>query len=319
VGKKAEGEQSVATADTAFPAAARNAGQTDFTALAALAGAVLLWSGTFIAMKLVLEVFHPVFMIFARMCGSVLLLFPFLRAWSRKTPYAGGDWRIIALMVICEPCLYFMFEGYALRYTTASQAGLVTSLMPLMVGVGAFLFLGERLSLRAWLGFFLAVGGVALLSFTGESDESAPNALLGNGLELCAMLMGTVYTLCVRKLAGYPPFFICAMQAGAGALFFGLMIVVTGAPLPEALPPLTPLLALVFLCFSTVLAYGLYNTGVARLSAARAAAWINLIPALTLFMGITFLGESLTQVQALAVLPILGGVLLTQVRGRRRA
>jgi drug/metabolite transporter (DMT)-like permease len=35
-------------------------------------------------------------------------------------------------------------------------------------------------------------------------------------------------------------------------------------------------------------------------------------------MGITFLGESLTPIQALAVLPILGGVLLTQLRPRRR-
>jgi drug/metabolite transporter (DMT)-like permease len=287
-------------------------------AFMALSGAVLLWSGTFIAMKLVLETIHPVLMIFIRMAGSVLLLFPFLRGWTRSTPYHKGDWRIIVLMVICEPCLYFIFEAYALRYTSASEAGLITSLMPLLVGVGAFVFLRERLSLNAWAGFFMAVGGVALLSLANEQSEHAPNALLGNSLEFCAMLMATVYTLCVRKLAGYPPFFICAMQAGAGLLFFGCMVPLLGVPLPEAMPSPMVLASLAFLSLSTVIAYGLYNTGVARLSAGQAAAWINLIPVLTLMMGIAFLGERLTPLQSLAVVPIMGGVALTQLRLKKK-
>ena len=287
-------------------------------ALGALAGAMFLWSGTFIAMKVALTAFHPVFMIFVRMTGSVLLLSPFLSRWARGTPYRGGDWRIIGLMVVSEPCLYFMFEAYALRYTTASQAGIITSLLPLLVGVGAFFFLKERLGPKAWLGFILAVAGVITLTIFSEDSAQAPNALLGNSLEFGAMLMACIYTLCVRKLVGYQPFFISAMQSVGGMVFFGLMLVMLGAPLPDAMPPLEPILALAFLSFSTLVAYGMYNFGIARLSAGQAAAWINLIPVLTLFMGIILLDEKLTLPQAIAVIPILGGVVLSQLDSKRK-
>lgn len=319
MGKKKEGNQGVDSPPGLTPpdsSPGASLGSRDFMALAALAGAMFLWSGTFIAMKVVLSVFEPVFMLFVRMLGSVLLLFPFMRRWSRETPYVRGDWRILLLLVLSEPCLYFLFEGYALRYTTASQAGLITALLPLLVGVGAFFTLNERLPGKVWAGFCLAVGGVGVLTFAGENSEAAPNALLGNSLEFCAMLMACIYTLCVRRLVGYPSFFICAIQSCGGVLFFGVVLWLAGVPLPAELPPLLPVLALVFLSFSTVFAYGLYNIGIARLSAGQAASWMNLIPVLTLILGMFFLGERLTPIQAVAVIPILGGVLLSQFGGR---
>ncbi|MDL2316149.1 DMT family transporter [Desulfovibrio sp. OttesenSCG-928-A18] len=288
--------------------------KADVAAFCALGVAMLLWSGTFIAMKLVLSVFHPMFMIFVRMLASLLIMAPLLHGWAKRTPYAKGDWRIILLMVCSEPCLYFMFEAYALKYTTASQAGLITALLPLLVGVGAFIFLRERLPLRAWLGFFMAVTGVVALTLYGENSEDAPNAMLGNSLELCAMLSACVYTLCVRRLRGYPSFFITALQAGAGTLFFGVMLLILRVPLPEALPPAAPVIALGFLSMSTIVAYGFYNFGIARLSAGQAAAWINLIPALTLAMGVLFLGEGLSPPQIVAVAPIMLGVFISQKR-----
>lgn len=311
-----ETEKNVLIKKNGGPAADFGSSGPDIMALCALAGAMFLWSGTFIAMKVVLTAFHPVFMVFVRMSVSTLLLLPFVRFWLRRTPYAPGDWRFIALLVICEPCLYFLFEGYALRYTSASQAGLVTALLPVLVGVSAYFALGERLSPKAWGGCALSVGGVALLTLTGDNSEFAPNAMLGNFLEFMAVLMACVYTLCVRRLKGYPPFFITAMQSMAGVVFFAAMCFVADAPLPDSMPPAITLFSLGFLAFSTIVAYGLYNFGIARLSASQAASWINLIPALTLFLGITLLGERLGPVQALAVLPIIGGVFLSQSKKR---
>lgn len=273
---------------------------------------MLLWSGTFIAMKVALTAFHPVFIVFVRMAVSVLLLVPFIRGWSRQVSYAPGDWLIIALMVISEPCLYFMFEGYAMRYTSASQASMIIALMPLTVAVFAWFFFRERLGPRAWAGFFLALGGVVWLTLTGEASVHAPNAPLGNMLEFWAMLMGSVYTLCARRLRGYPAFYLTAMQAAGGAVFFGLLTCFMAEAVPVAFP-FMPLICLLILCGITCTAYGLYNFGVARLSAARAAAWINLIPVLTLLMGIAFLGESLTLLQYCSLLPIAAGVVLSQM------
>ncbi len=311
----------------------------DIMALAALAGAMLLWSGTFIAMKVALTAFHPIPMTFFRMLASFCLLLPFALRWKNTAVYTPGDWRIFALLVIAEPCMYFMFEAHALRYTTASQAGMITSLLPLTVAVGAFFVLKERLGRAAWMGFFLAVGGVVWMTLAGENAKSAPssllgnllelnlaketpesasNVLLGNSLEVGAMLMATIYTLCARRLAGYHPFLITATQAGAGTLFFGLLLFMPGVSLPVEFPQ-GPTLMLCFLAVASIFAYGLYNLGVARLSAGQAAAWINLIPVLTLLMGIFLLGETLTLSQSFALIPIILGVALSQFGGSASA
>jgi drug/metabolite transporter (DMT)-like permease len=304
-------------------------------ALAALAGAMVLWSATFVAMKVALTDFHPVFIAFVRMLVSVGLLLPFFYGWYRKIALERGDLRIIALLVICEPCLYFLFEGYALRYTSASQAGMVTALMPLTVAVCAWFIFKERLGLAAWTGFFLALGGVIWLTLTGEDTAQAPKPMFGNLLEFLAILMATSYTLCVRRLKSYPPFCLTAIQAAGGATFFGILCLCIPSALPATWPaehpqalPLTwplseenlsaliPVLCLFFLAVVTCLAYGLYNIGIARLSAARAAAWINLIPAITLGMGMLFLGDTLTLAQYCSLVPIAVGVILSQLGNR---
>ena len=308
--KETQGKQAAGKAAGAFGAAFGR--PIDVIAWSALAGAMLLWSGAFIAMKVALTAFHPLFVMCIRLTFSFLFLLPFLRAFARAVPYARGDWRIFGLLVLAEPCLFFLFEGYALRYTSAAQAGLVTSLLPLLVGLSAFFFLKERLSAKTWFGFFLAIAGVALLTLTGENSEEAPQALLGNTLEFFAMFMACVYTLCARKLACYHPCFITAVQAGAGALFFSAALLLLDIPLPDSLPPPAPVIAQAFLSLTSILAYSFYNIGVARLSASQAAAWTNLIPALTLLMGVVFLGESLNFPQRLALLPILAGVVLSQ-------
>lgn len=284
----------------------------DVIALAALVGAMLLWGSSFIAMKIALSGYKPIAMSFGRMTVGVIALLPLARRWSGTLQYKTGDWRIFLLLVLCEPSLYFLFEAYALEYTSAMQAGLVTSLMPLMVAVAAWLLFKERLGKKSWLGFFFALGGVVWLTLAGEPDHSAPNPLLGNTLELLAMAMGTGYALCVRRLMRYPPFFIAGVQTLGGMIFFGILLLFSPGQWPSAFP-LKPTLAMVFLgaCVSTG-AYGLFNLGIARLGAARASAWINLLPVVTLILSFIFLGERMTPWQYAAAVPILFGLFLSQ-------
>ncbi len=301
-----------------MPAKAKGTGP-DIVAFAALAAAMLLWSGTFIAMRVALSEMHPLCVMFCRMLTSSILLLPIISRQRRNVPFKRGDGRIIFFMVLADPCLYFLFESYALTYTTASQAGMVTVLLPLMVGAAAFFVLGERQGGVVWIGFLLAVAGVTIMSLTGENTPEAPDALLGNSLEFLAMCMAMIYTLCVRRLAGYPPFIITAMQSLSGVIFFGLLLFLPGVPLPGGLssPPVVG--SLIFLSCVTIVAYGCYNIGVARLSAGQASAWIGAIPAVTLVLGVALLDERLTRPQMLALIPIMAGMLLSQLGKPRPA
>lgn len=292
----------------------KDAPSSAFSSYAALLGAMLLWSSAFVATKAAYAVFHPLTLIAGRMVvGSafVLALYPRLRG----VRYARGDWRWLLLLGISEPCFYFVFEAYAIRYTTASQAGMVTAMLPLMVAVGAALTLKERLSARMILGFLVAIAGVAWLTFSSAPDVSAPNPVLGNLLEVLAMVCATNYMIIARHLASrYSPWFLTAVQVFLGTAFFVPLQLLPGVDLPEHLT-WPAVAAVVYLGLGASLAAcGLYNFSVRRLPASVATAWVNLIPVFTVAMGWLFLGEAFTPAQTAASILVFAGVFLSRER-----
>ena len=104
--------------------------------------ATILWGGAYVAMKFALQSFHPMTMIFLLLVVSSAAFLLLLPSMLKKQQYAKGDWRIFLVLVLCEPCLYFIFEGYALSYTSASQAGMLSATLPILVGVFGYFLLG---------------------------------------------------------------------------------------------------------------------------------------------------------------------------------
>ncbi|MCJ1885332.1 DMT family transporter [Pseudomonas sp. LA21] len=282
-------------------------------ALACLVLAMALWGSSFIALKFAFQEMPAMWVIFARMAlGSLIFLAAW--RWRGRIDYQPGDWKWLLGLAACEPCLYFIFESLALQHTSAAQAGMITALLPLLVAVGAFFLLHEKIARNTWLGFALAVLGALWLTLASESDGHAPQPLLGNFYELLAMLCATGYTLLLKHLsARYSPFILTAMQAFIGSLFF-LPLALVSSGVPTAPGP-TGWFALIYLgSVVTVGAYGLYNFGVSRLPASQATGFINLIPVFTLIFAAVFLGEVLSGQQALAAGLVFIGVAFSQWR-----
>jgi drug/metabolite transporter (DMT)-like permease len=115
----------------------------------ALSAAMLLWASAFIALKIVFVVFDPLAVLFARMVLASCCILPLLWQRAERWRYQRGDWRWMLAMGLAEPCLYFLFEAQALVNTSAAQASVITATLPLLTGVGAMLFLHEKMSPRA--------------------------------------------------------------------------------------------------------------------------------------------------------------------------
>ena len=277
--------------------------------------ATVLWGGAYVAMKFSLQHFHPMTMIFLRLAIASVVCLAFIPAMLGKQHYVKGDWRIFLVLILCEPCFYFIFEGYALKYTSASQAGMLVSTLPIFVGIFGYLLLREKISRIGWLGCFIAICGAVWLSLGAVANEHAPDPLLGNFLEFCAMLFAALYAICVRRLArSYSAIFITAVQAWGGAVFFLPALFVPGMGLPPD-APMVSWLSIVYLGIGVSLgAYGLYNFSITRMPASKASMYMNLIPVFTLIFGMIILGERLTGMQYLASVLVLGGVIVSQSR-----
>lgn len=264
--------------------------------------AMLLWSSSFIALKHVLEVWSFGQVLFMRMGVASCCWLLCYRQLGRFS-YQKGDWRWLALMGALEPCLYFLLEVNALRYTSAGQAGMVCALLPLMVALVALVLLRERVSRRQLLGFAIAISGIALLGLAEGADEFAPNALLGNSLEMGA----ATYSVVFKKLSSrYGVMTLTALQAFVGTLFF--------APFAFSVPwpadwDWQDMGVILFLgAFVTLGAYLLYNWSVTQVKVTLAAAYVNLIPVFTLLLAYLLLGETLGALQWVACAAVLAGI-----------
>ncbi len=279
----------------------------------ALLLAVILWSSSFIALKIAFRAYDPMVVIFGRMLVGSLCFLAVGRRVTEALHYRRGDYKLILLMAFCEPCLYFIFEAKAVENTTASQAGMITALLPILVMVAATVILKERIRFKSWLGSVIAIAGVCWLTLESTPSMDAPNPLFGNFLEFLAMVCAAGYTISLKSLTErYSPFFLTAMQAFIGCIFYFPLLFLPSTRLPDQWH-VGPGIAVIYLgAVITLGAYGLYNYGVKHLPANVAASYINLIPIFAAIMGWLILGETFTVWQLFAGVFIIGGVYLTQ-------
>lgn len=281
----------------------------------ALTMAMMLWGSSFIALKYAFEIYHPMQVIFLRMFSASLCFLIILPKLS-TLDYRQGDWKFMLLMSACEPCLYFILEAEALQHTSASQAGMIVAMAPLMVAVVAFVFIGERVNKQTLLGFMVAIIGAIWLSLSGEKSSHAPNPLLGNALELGAMVCAAFYSVALKHLSSrYSAVFLTALQAFVGTIFFFPFAAYTDLPTQIHWQGMGAILYLGV--FVTLGAYLSYNYAITRVAVSQAAAYINLIPVFTLVFAYLLLDDALNPSQLVASGVIMAGVVISQWGTRR--
>ncbi len=280
--------------------------------------ATILWASSFIALKTAFTVYDPMVVIFGRMIIALIFILLFFKP-LRNFRFRKKDVKFFLFLGFCEPCLYFVFEAIALQNTSASQAGMVTATLPLIVAIPAWLFLKEEMNARKIIGFALAVAGVVLLSIGSDVTENAPNPLFGNFMEFMAMVAASGYIITMRHLStNYSSLFVTFFQAFIGSVFFLPLLALPTTTLPTSFE-LTPVLAVIYLgIFVTFGAYGSYNYAISKIPASQATAFINLIPVFTLIMGVLILGDQLTLMQGVAVVIVFLGIYVSQMKSKSK-
>lgn len=274
---------------------------------------MMTWASSFIALKSAIGPMGPMSVVFGRMIVASLCFVYFIKGFM-KLEFTKKDIKYILLMTAFEPCLYFIFEAKALQYTTASQAGMITSMMPLMTAIGAGIALKEVISKRLLTGSAIAVLGAIWLSLSAQSSENALNPLLGNTLEFLAMVCGAWYAIAIRYLSQrFSALFLTAAQGFVGAIFF-LPLAIWEYNTLEMHPTMETFGWILYLgVVVTIGGYGMFNLALSRIEASKASVFVNLIPVFTVFLAYLFLGETLNPTEMMASGVILFGVVVSQM------
>ena len=132
-----------------------------------------------------------------RVVLASLMLMPFAgyrrvwRNWGREEM----GWLLFSGILLS---LHFVSWIASLKFTSVASSVVLVSTHPIFVGLGAWLFLKERLGLNLILGIVLTVMGSGLISY-GDTAVSK-DALLGDGLALLGAVTGSGYLLVGRKM-----------------------------------------------------------------------------------------------------------------------
>ncbi len=275
--------------------------------------AMIVWASSFIALKSAMVDIGPFTIIFLRMIIASLCFVYFIKSFL-KYDFSKKDIKYILLLGLFEPCLYFIFEAKALQYTSASQAGMITSVMPLITAIFAGYLLKEIITRKLILGSLLAMIGVIWLSVNASTTQTAPNPMLGNFLEFCAMICGAGYTIVAKYLSEkYSAIFITAIQAFMGAIFFFPLFLYEYNTIDMTFTSEALLWILYLGVIVTLGGYGLYNFALTKIDASKAAIFVNLIPIFTMLLAFIILKEVLSSTQLIASAVILVGVGISQI------
>lgn len=282
-------------------------------------GAMVMWSLTFVWFKIVNEVYPPFAIVFLRLLVSCLVMAgisvftPVLKKLHRK------DVPRFLLLAFIYPFLYFIAESIGLTLINASLAAVIISTIPLVVPVGAYLLLKERVTRFNIIGIGISFTGVLVVILNRDfSLNAAPAGILLMGL---AVFCAAGYTLVVKKLtARYNAYSITTYQNIFGSLMFlPLFLVFDFHDFISAEHSTRALLNLGYLSvFGSSIAFILFNYSVKSIGATRTEAFSNLIPVLTAIFAWYMLGEALGLKKILGIGIVLAGLFLSQLKSRRK-
>ncbi|MGP1580220.1 MAG: DMT family transporter [Wolinella sp.] len=287
-----------------------------FVPYIALILAMIFWGSSFIALKYAFMSYDSTWVIFGRLLIATLAFAPFIPKMNLRA-FRSQDSGMLLAMALFEPCLYFIFESKAIENTTASQAGMISSMLPVLVALFAFLFLGERIKKQMIAGFLLAMLGACWLSLSSSGNDYAPNPLLGNLLEFIAVLCAAFFTIIVKHLSSrYNALFLTGFQSFAGAIFFAFLVFLSPNAGRMELH-LGALGAIFYLGIAVSFGgYGLYNYALGKISASIVAGFVNLIPIFSLLFAYLLLDERLNLMQSCACSLIFIGIGIALYRRR---
>lgn len=290
--------------------------QNELFAYLSITIAVILYGTTLTATKICLEYYSTSQLMTFRLLISAILFIPFLFTIYKNIKIEKRDIWLIILMVLCEPCLYFIFETNALKYTTSGQAGIVSALEPVILLIGARIVLKEKFIKIVYLGLAIAITGSIILSLSSDVNEMAPRPLLGNFLELIAIILTDTCVITTKYLMDrYPPFFLTGIAVIGGAIFFTVMNIVTHSSFCPVLNP--SLFLVIYLGILTVVAYALYNFAICTLPASKFSPFLFLLPVAAVIFGWFFLGETINLKQFAACILVFIGIYICQLNDKK--
>ena len=129
---------------------------------------MIFWGMSFVWTSIVLKYYQPITTIFLRLLLSTLIMYTILKAMGKLQKIRREDWRMLILMSIFNPFLYFLGENFGLNLTSPTIGAVIIGLIPVFTPVFAYIFLREKLTIFNYIGIFISFLGILIMLVTTD-------------------------------------------------------------------------------------------------------------------------------------------------------
>lgn len=264
---------------------------------------VVLWGLSFISIKIAVSEIPPTTMALIRFAIASLFLGILLKKLEPNAKVARVDIPKMVIGGILGITCYFYFENIGVKLSTAVNASLIVTVVPIIAISLDVLFFDSKITFLKLMAVGIALIGTYLsITANGKIEFNSSN-FTGNILMVCAMLSWALYTLLNKSLQGkYSGLCMTTYQTIFGTLcLIPLSILECGEWRLFSLMAFWHVLFLAICC--SVGCYLLYMYVLKHLDVAITTIYLNVVPIIGVVGGHYFLNESVFPIQ------IVGGLL----------
>lgn len=281
----------------------------------------LFWSGNFIVSRGMHAEIPPFTLSFWRWMVALLILSLFgLRYLIQQRRLVRQHIRFICIQGFLGVTAFNSLIYLAVQTTTAINAVLVNSCIPVLIAVCSWIMYREVLTVRQCFGVFVSFLGVFLIVF--KADASSILSLEFNRGDVLVMIAAVFWATYSANLKRYPeglhPFAYLTGIVIAGVIcifplycfelsqgeFFQLSFRSAAAIIYVAL-------------FASVMAFIFWNRAVRTVGANKAGPFIHLMPVFSTILAIIFLDEQIHFYHVIGIAMIFSGITMTTLHIKR--
>lgn len=286
---------------------------TKATAYVDLTLAMMIVGSLSVVGKKVIEVFPVMLSSFLTLSlASIGMVFLHLKMIGRIPGLTWPQFKYLFLQTLFGVVLFRIFFLYGLYWSSASMAGILIALTPVMIAALSIVLLRDKVSPLMLLGIALCVAGVALC----QSSELTLNNhwwLAGTCLVVLAVMCEALFTVLRKKLTyeALSPvtsnLYLCIIGAGL-FLPLGLYDLKT---FDLQLPTLIDWVPIFYTAlFVNIISFVLWFRGVDKVDATTAGVFTVVMPVTSIILSNIILGEVITVTTMAGIAIVIAGLLL---------
>ena len=269
----------------------------------------MIWSTSFILIKIGVGSIPPLTITFIRMIIGACVLFVVMVAWGERLPRTRKEWIITLLIGVLGNALPFTLIQWGEQTIDSGLAALFMGFMPIWVAILAYFFTNEGITARRVLGILIALSGLVIL-FGWSVIEQLGQQLLA---QLAVIFAAICYAICSILIKHWQP--LDMRPIATGSLFIGALIFLPCALLIERPSigtfSLASIGAIIILgAIHTALASLIYFYLIARIGATLSSQVNCIVPILGVLWGALLLGEQPGSREFIAVFLTFIGLIL---------